>query len=228
MVAFAVVIMCRTSDAACGFLDPAQNAVQQWNRIAEEAVVALPPNGGGAIQNEGLLYLGYESGAVYDAVVTIEGGYRPYAYRPRGVGERSAAAAASADAAVVEAAYQVLRFYFPQQAATLDPCHDEALAAIPGGTAKIDGIAIGERAAATIISVRANDGRQPIGTAATIDNPICGPGGYRMTPGTGWTLGPQTPWLADVTPFLGGRAAAPPPPSLSTTCWAERLSRRGV
>ena len=33
----------------------------------------------GAIQNEGLLYMSYESAAVYDAVVAIEGGYQPYA-----------------------------------------------------------------------------------------------------------------------------------------------------
>jgi hypothetical protein len=71
--------------------------------------------------------LAYESAAVYDAVVAIEGGYEPYTYRPRSAAEKTAAAGASVDAAVIEAAYRVLRFYFPSQAATLDACHSEAL-----------------------------------------------------------------------------------------------------
>jgi hypothetical protein len=220
---FAVVAVCRTTDAACAYFNTTQNTVQQWNKIAEDAVVALPPNGAGAIQNEGLLYIGYASAAVYDAVVAIEGGYQPYAYRPRGVSARNAAAGASVEAAVIEAAYQVLRFYFPSQASTLDTCHDEALATVPAGTAKIEGLAIGDQAAAAIIRVRAHDRRQPIGTVATIDDPICGPGAYRLTPGSGWTLGPQTPWLGDVRPFLGGQAAAPPPPPLTSRRWVAQF-----
>jgi len=217
-------LACETAEAACPFLNSAESTIQQWNRIAEEATVALPPNGAGAIQNEGLLYMGYTSAAVYDAVVAIEGGFQPYAYHPSTVAERSAAAGASVDAAVIEAAYQVLRSYFESQAATLDACHDEALDAIVGGTARIDGIAIGAAAAAAIIDARANDGRQPIGTVSTIEDPVCGPGAYRLTPGTGWTLGPQTPWLSDVTPFLlvkGGQFAAPPPPRLGSGRWVE-------
>jgi len=224
LILLAAFLVCRTAEAACPFLNSAESTVQQWNRIAEEATVALPPNGAGAIQNEGLLYMGYTSAAVYDAVVAIQGGFQPYAYHPRTVAERSAAAGASIDAAIIEAAYQVLRSYFPSQAATLDACHDEALVAIIGGTARIDGIAIGAAAAAAIIDARANDGRQPIGTISTITDPVCGPGGYRLTPGTGWALGPQTPWLGDVTPFLllkGGQFAAPPPPRLAGRRWAE-------
>jgi len=87
--------------------------------------------------------MGYEAAAVYDAVVAIEGGYQPYAYRPRTAAERSAAAGASTDAAIIEAAYRVLRFYFPSQAATLDTCHHEALATLIGGSATLDGVAIG-------------------------------------------------------------------------------------
>jgi hypothetical protein len=222
----AVLAICRTSDAACVYLDTGQNTVQQWNRIAEDIIVTLPPNGVGALQNEGLLYMGYASAAVYDAVIAIEGGYQAYAYRPRTVAERSAAAAASADAAAIEAAYQVLRFYFPSQSATLDTCHDEALATVVDGSAKIDGVAIGAAAAAVIINARANDGRQAIGTVSTIENPNCGPGGYRLTPGTGWALGPQTPWLGDVTPFLlarGGQVGAPPPLRLTSQRWVEQF-----
>src|SRR5438552_14913605 len=74
---------------------PPGNAVEQWNKIAENTVV-----GSGAFQNEGLIYMAYESAAVYDAVVAISGGYEPYG---PSIGE---APGASVDAAVVEAAYR--------------------------------------------------------------------------------------------------------------------------
>src|SRR4051794_4119845 len=60
-----------TQNAAAAL--PPGNAVEQWNKIAENTVV-----GSGAFQNEGLIYMAYESAAVYDAVVAIEGDYTPY------------------------------------------------------------------------------------------------------------------------------------------------------
>ncbi len=74
------------------------NTVAQWNKIAEDTVV-----GSGAFQNEGWIYMAYESAAVFDAVVAIDGGYEPYAPA------FAAPAGASADAAVVQAAYEVAR-----------------------------------------------------------------------------------------------------------------------
>src|SRR4051794_4791227 len=52
---------------------PAGNAVQQWNRIAEDTVVAS-----GAFQNEGIVYMAYVSAAVYDAAVAVERRFAPY------------------------------------------------------------------------------------------------------------------------------------------------------
>src|SRR5438128_8378188 len=102
-----VVTMCTMSQAAPTL--PSGNTVQQWNTIAENTVV-----GSGAFQAEGFIYMGYVSSAMYDAVVSIEGGYEPY---------NSAvpdASGASTDAAVVEAASRTLVNYFPSQAAALD------------------------------------------------------------------------------------------------------------
>jgi len=42
---------------------PPGNAVQQWDKIAEDTVV-----GSGVFQNEGLIYMGYVSSAMYRAV----------------------------------------------------------------------------------------------------------------------------------------------------------------
>ena len=46
---------------------PPGNTVQQWNKIAEDTVVAS-----GAFQAEGFIYMAYASAAVYDAVVAIQ------------------------------------------------------------------------------------------------------------------------------------------------------------
>src|SRR5689334_8875765 len=68
--ALAILIMtCATAQAAL----PPGNTVQQWNTIAENTVVAS-----GAFQAEGFIYTAYAAAAVYDAVVSIEGGYEPY------------------------------------------------------------------------------------------------------------------------------------------------------
>ena len=92
---------------------PSGNAVQQWNSIAEDTVV-----GSGAFQNEGLIYMAYVSAAVFDAVVGIEGGFARFATAI------DAPPGASADAAVIEAAYRTLRNYFPARAATLDALNE--------------------------------------------------------------------------------------------------------
>ena len=91
------------SRSARAVLDPAlPNTVQQWNKVAEDAVVTS-----GAFQGEGEIYMAYTSAAVYDAVVAIQGGFEPYGPAI------SAPAGASVDAAVVEAAYRTLSTYFP-------------------------------------------------------------------------------------------------------------------
>src|ERR1700726_4952017 len=119
---------------------PPGNTVEQWDQIAEDTVV-----GSGAFQNEGYLYMAYESTAVYDAVVSIEGGYQPLepAFR---VWKQ-----ASPDAAVIEAAYRTLRHYFPAAYTSLDPLYAEALAAIPDGQPKQAGERIGVVAANQVI-----------------------------------------------------------------------------
>jgi hypothetical protein len=212
--ALATIAIVATSTPSQAAL-PEGSAVQQWNKIAEDTVLSA-----GAIQNEGLLYMAYESAAVYDAVVAIEGRYQPYATRIQHM------PGASIDAAVTEAAYRVLRFFLPSQAVTLDQNYSDALATLTPGSAMDDGREIGKAAARAIIALRRRDGRLPIGTTSTVENPICDPGGYRRTPDGSWSLGPQTPWLGEVRPFLLRRAAQfqpRRPPRLSGRRWVEQL-----
>ncbi len=86
------------------------NIVAQWNKIAEDTVV-----GSGAQQIEGMIYMSYTQTAVYDALVAIYGTYEPYGPA------LTAPVGASADAAVVEAAYTTLANYFPGNATVLRP-----------------------------------------------------------------------------------------------------------
>ena len=133
-LAVAVAIGGATTRSAQAVLDPTlPNTVQQWNKVAEDAVV-----GSGAFQGEGEIYMSYTSLAVYDAVVAIQGGSEPYGPAI------NAPAGASVDAAVVEAAYRTLSAYFPSSCnPTNAPCmalgaslltdYNLAMAAIPAG-----------------------------------------------------------------------------------------------
>src|SRR5437870_2729256 len=215
LIALAMVTMNSPTGKAAPTLPPG-NTVQQWNTIAENTVV-----GSGAFQAEGFIYMGYVSSAMYDAVVSIEGGYEPYS------SAIPDASGASADAAVVEAAYRTLVNYFPSQAATLDSFYTEALALIPDGTPKTTGQAVGLAAATNIINLRTGDGRlTPIGVTSSFPTLPPGPGVWRLTPSA--FAPPQTPWVGSVRPFILQNAdqfLPDPPPSLQSNEWVEGFNQ---
>jgi hypothetical protein len=214
-IALAIAMLTSPMPAVARALPPG-NTIQQWNAIAENTVV-----GSGAFQAEGFIYMAYASAAVYDAVVSIEGGYEPYG------GVIPAAAGASADAAAVEAAYRTLIYHFPGQATTLDAFYTEALALIPDGTSKTDGLAVGLAAATNIITARAGDGlRTPIGVTSSFPTRAPGAGVWRVTPPA--FAAPQTPWVGGVRPFIlqtADQFLPDPPPSLQSREWAEAFSQ---
>ena len=93
----------------------------------------------------------YTQAAVYDAVVAIEGRYQPYGF------SLFAPGGASPDAAVAQAAHDVLSYYLaslltPAQVTQLDSWLSDSLAAIPDGQSKTDGISVGHAAAQGIIA----------------------------------------------------------------------------
>ena len=215
LVALGIVMMtCAMSQAAPTL--PPGNTVQQWNTIAENTVV-----GSGAFQAEGFIYMAYVSAAVYDAVVSIEGGYKPYA------SAITAVPGASTDAAVVEAAYRTLIHYFPSNAATLTSFYNDALAAISDPAARIAGQNIGQAAAMNIIYLRTGDGRlTPIGVTSSFPTLLPGPGVWRLTPSA--FAAPQTPWVGSTRPFIlqsAGQFLPDPPPSLWSRDWVEAFNQ---
>jgi len=127
--------------------DPA--VISDWNAIAVTTLAADMTKQ----PVEDILYVGFVQAAVYNAVVGVEGRYEPYrfhAHAPRG---------ASAQAAAVAAAHEVLVTYVPSAQAALDARYVESLAQIPDGKAKTQGIAFGTRAADSAIRLRAHGGR---------------------------------------------------------------------
>jgi hypothetical protein len=198
---------------AAGALPPG-NTVEQWDQIAEDTVV-----GSGAFQNEGYLYMAYESTAVYDAVVSIDGRYQPL--EPAFRVSRNA----SPDAAVVEAAYRTLRHFFPAANSSLDPLYAAALSAIPDGPAKQAGERIGVVAANQVIRGRSLDALTlPISITSIFPTLKPGPGVWRLTPPF---AAAQTPWVGSVHPFIlksAGQFLPAPPPSLSSPEWAAAFN----
>jgi hypothetical protein len=215
LITFAILLMMSAMSQATLTL-PSGNTVQQWNTIAEDTVVSS-----GAFQAEGFIYMGYVSAAVYDAVVSIEGGFEPYSSAAPG------ASGASTDAAVVEAAYRTLVNYFPSQAAALYSLYTQALARIDNGSPKTAGQAVGLVAATNIINLRIVDGRlTPIGVTSPFPTLLPGPGVWRLTPDA--FAPPQTPWVGEVRPFIlrdAGQFLPDPPPSLQSSEWVEAFNQ---
>src|SRR3954470_14834584 len=198
---------------------PAGNAVQQWDQLAADTVVRS-----GALQIEGFQYMAYVSAAVYDAVISIQGGFKTWGPRIK------SQARASANAAAVEAAYGTLSHYFPAPRAAgspdLDAAYAESLAAIADGPAKARGIAVGRKAAQYVISVRTGDGiALPIGSTSALPVLPVAAGLWRLTP-PGF-LPPQTPWIVSMKPYVlrgSSGVLSTPPPALSSTAWASAFN----
>jgi len=195
---------------------PPGNTTAQWNTIAENTVV-----GSGAFQGEGYIYMAYASAAVYDAVVAIEGGFEPYGP------PITAAPGASADCAIIEAAYRTLLNYFPSQAGTLGALYAEALSNFGGCTGDGGaGTAVGLQAANDIIALRTGDGRMtPIGTTSPFPTLPPAPGVWRLTPPF---QAPQTPWVGNVRRFIlqsVDQFLPDPPPSLQSDEWVDAFDQ---
>ncbi|HYN07749.1 MAG TPA: vanadium-dependent haloperoxidase [Vicinamibacterales bacterium] len=151
------------------------DAVMEWNQIALDATVTA---GQGPLPQSRSMTIVQVS--VHDSVNTITGKYKTYL--PNG----PAPAGASQDAAAIAAAHRALVSLFPTQAVALDAARVASLAA-RSLTEANPGIAVGENAAAAILSVRANDGASQAQFAYTA------PGGG--TPGVWVTIGTAQPLL---------------------------------
>jgi hypothetical protein len=122
------------------------NAVTDWSLIAQNAIVAGRPPGSSLVL-EGIVQV-----AIYDATVTIEGGYEPFIVSP------TVPRPASTAAAVAAAARGVFVARVPGQADLVQAQYEAYLSSIPDGPAKANGISVGEDVAEAILAWRAGDG----------------------------------------------------------------------
>lgn len=159
--------------------------------------------------------------AVFEAVNAISHQYPGYS------GTLSAFPDSSADAAIAQAAHDTLVALYPSQVARLNDWLVADLARLPASRAKRNGIDLGQRAAAAILALRANDG-------ALIDDPVIGtehplsnaPGHWRPDPVSriNIALGAHA---GSIKPFVVESAARyrpPPPPPLASDAYARAFN----
>ena len=184
----------------------ADDIVLRWNQIAAQTATATTPFNQARVA--AIVQL-----AVFEAVNAITGEYEPYLNPPT-----IAPPGASVEAAVTMAAHTVMTAYFSAAATALNAARDADLAAIPDGSAKTAGMAVGTAAANAMIALRSADGSSPLVSASPSTSAA---GDYQLTSGCAAALFYN--WQ-NVTPF--GIASASnfllgPPPGLQSNQYAK-------
>lgn len=179
------------------------NVVLDWNLYASNAFMnpatAATP-GAGMPPQVGGVHLAIVQGAVYDAVIMIEGGYQPYLEGLPEADENASVAAAVATAAHdAIVGVQITPPLTPEIVSRVDGLLAESLAdatATDGASAVAAGVAAGEAAAAAMLATRENDGRYvPTEVVAGTD-----PGDWRPTPPA--NVPDPFAWMGNVKPFM--------------------------
>jgi len=199
------------------------DAVIDWNDHANAAAVAACIVPGENPLHESRLYAMVHL-AIHDALNAIQRRSRPYAYNAK------ARPNTSVDAAVAAAAHDVLVSQIPLSGvppecvaaglARVEADYAAALRGVAGGTAKTQGINVGQAAAAAIVAVRAHDGS---------DTPLVVPDFAQGTALGQWRFTPGSPPIAfapgwgRVKPFalLDAQQFQPEPP-LPVRCDMQR------
>ena len=180
------------------------DSVYAWNLIAVNTLNALPPPAGGAAP-AAQVEMGMVAGAVYDAVNAVTPKhYRPYLLK------RRFSNAASTDAAVATAGYEVLKSIVSTIPSLSDTAKEAALQSLADAYAssladvedrpfKTRGVEAGHAAAAAMIEARQNDGR--FGPSQWVPNANAGHWSPLLDANNNPILDP-TPWVGGVKPFL--------------------------
>src|SRR5262249_12836201 len=145
--------------------------------------------------------------AMFDAVNSIERRYRPYRLAV------TTAKGTSQEAAAAVAASMVLASLHPNETEELNSLMDAYLAAIPPGTAKSEGIKVGQEIAAKIVAERKADGAD----APDAYRPKTKPGIYVPTPITASSTWPNVKPFAMTSP---SQFRPQPPIPLAGEEWA--------
>ena len=146
--------------------------------------------------------------SVFEAANAITGRYPPYRAK------LTPTPGASVDAAVAAATRAALSTLMPTQQPAIDADYQAALQAVADGSARAQGVAVGERAAAAIVAMCADDGA----VAPDAYRPHAAPGTYVPT------LLPAVPHWGKRRPWIlarGDQFRPGPPPSLTSDTWTR-------
>src|SRR5262245_15049653 len=189
---------------------PAQaDVISDWNATAE--AIQLEQNIGGPATARTLALLPV---AMFEPVNAFDHRYTPYSLN------LTADPGASAEAAAAAAGHAVLTSFYPNQQKRLDAALSGFLGKVPDGDAKTKGIALGKKAAADMIALRANDG---FGTPETY-RPYTTAGVYVPT------VIPINSSVSATTPSITASASQlrpPPPPALDSETWTKDVNESG-
>jgi hypothetical protein len=204
VVGLSITASSRTQDAETSSKG---RAVADWSLIAQNAIVAV----GKKFPGEAAVHMGIVHATIYDVVVAIEGGYRPFAITP------TVPPNTSVDAAVATAAHRVLVARFPDQQAGLDDAYFAYLDGIPDAEAKANGILVGEEVGDGIVLLRANDGLDR--TVPYVQRPP-GPGVYEPT-APAPPLGTRMPHVLPLALEYAPQFRPDGPPALQSRKYAQ-------
>jgi hypothetical protein len=190
------------------------NQVIVWNQILL-GILGTPGNQAATIHPTHSLAMMHL--AMADAVGAITRRFEPYGF------ELTASPHASQRAAAASAAHDVLVALYPALKTALDSDLASSLANVRIGSGKTAGVAIGARAARSILRLRQGDG-----SAVTPPpfRPGTAPGDYRLTPSA--SASPVFTQWPHVRPFVLQRAnqfRPGPPPALGSETYAKALAQ---
>lgn len=158
--------------------------------------------------------------AVFDAVNAIVGGYQSYSGIPRVTGR------VSFDAAVAQAAHDTLVALFPSQRGTFDQALAHDLSRLRGPSVQ-PGIQLGQRAAAAVLAMRANDGSATAEPRLGIGFfPSDQPGKWRQDPISLVPIALGANW-PQVTPFVlqsTSQFRLPAPPAMTSAAYTAAFN----
>jgi hypothetical protein len=218
----------------------AMDSLREWHEIALEATgIDHTPVAPGETRHFGeQLGPGRSSRAMaiihiamFDAVNAIAPRWRGY------TGLAAAPRLTSMDAAIAQAAHDTLVALYPSQASDFDAALAQDLAATRDLVPRANGVALGQRAAAAILALRANDGANHPEPRVGVDYLLQdAPGAWQPDPVSQVPLALGAHW-GTVTPFVLRAPAqfrAPPPAALDSAAYAaafaeaQRLGGDGV
>jgi hypothetical protein len=166
-----------------------QNVVTDWAKIVQPAVNTPPKAPAYQMVQRAVIQI-----AVYDAVMAIEGGYKPFTGSLSSSPEQ-----ADVRFAVATAAWRTARSRVdPSQVPYLKAQYEAYLAGMPLTKAARRGIVVGERAAAAILALRADDGFNKVVLYQCSANP---PPVGEFEPDGGCGTQPVGANIGEITPF---------------------------